>query len=420
MPIPKVLSLRMSGSSAPLSVWHRLWRQFPAGPRRRLLTSLGAAFAPRIDPTAPAATTGLAVVGELSRSSGLGEGARLMLRALDRLGIANWAIDVGPVLPAHVADFPSVRQLPPAGAALLLHVNPPLLPLVLMRLPRSLLRGRRIIGYWSWELPAAPDAWKAGVPFVHEVWTPSAFVADAVQPLLPNRVQVVAYPMALAPPAPSRMDRMAFGLPRDALVTLVSFNLASSFERKNPLAAIAAFRMAFGDRPDRMLVLKVGNPGHYPADFARLQQAVAGAANIRLETRVFPPADLHALTAVCDIVLSLHRSEGFGLGMAEGMLLGKPVIATGWSGNVQYMDRTSAALIGYRLMDSHDPRGLYSGSQWADPDVAEAAEQLRVLAENTDARATLGGRAREFASRQLSGDGLAIALRRIGLNAAAS
>ena len=88
----------------------------------------------------------------------------------------------------------------------------------------------------------------------------------------------------------------------------------------------------------------------------------------------------------------------------------KSVIATGWSGNKQYMDRTSDARVGYRLVDSHDPRGLYSGSVWAEPDVAEAAAQLRALAENSDARAALGGRARDFASDRLGGDGLAVAL----------
>ena len=111
-------------------------------------------------------------------------------------------------------------------------------------------------------------------------------------------------------------------------MVLVSFNLASSFERKNPIAAISAFRSAFGDRGDRILLMKIGNPTHAPDDFARIVDAVRGTSNIRLETRTFSSADLHALTNASDIVLSLHRSEGFGLVLAEAMLLRKPVIAT--------------------------------------------------------------------------------------------
>src|SRR5262249_24712853 len=159
----------------------------------------------------------------------------------------------------------------------------------------------------------------AGARCVHEVWVPSDFVAGAIEPLLPGRVRVVPLPLAVARPEPSALGRAAFGLPRDAVVVLVSFNLASSLERKNPLAAIAAFRAAFGDRRDRFLLMKVGNREHAPDDFSRIVEAVAGAPNIRLETRTLPTADHHALTAASDIVLSLHRSEGFGLVLAEAM-----------------------------------------------------------------------------------------------------
>ncbi|WP_241771258.1 glycosyltransferase, partial [Acidisphaera rubrifaciens] len=125
----------------------------------------------------------------------------------------------------------------------------------------------------------------------------------------------------------------------------MSFSLASSLARKNPLGAIAAHRAAFAGRPDRMLVLKVGNPGDFPDDFATLRAAAAEAGNVVLETRTLPAADAHAMTRAADIVLSLHRAEGFGLIPAEAMLLGRPVVATGWSGNLDFMDDASAALV---------------------------------------------------------------------------
>ena len=206
---------------------------------------------------------------------------------------------------------------------------------------------------------------------------------------MPGRVRVVLPPLGIVPPEPAALDRAAFGLPPDAVVILVSFNLASSFVRKNPLAAIAAFRAAFGERPDRLLVLKTGHVAHAPDDFARLA-AAAQAPNIRLETRVLPTADHHALMAASDIVLSLHRSEGFGLVPAEAMLLGKPVIATGWSGNMDFMDASNSVPIGYRLVPVADPRQVYQGGSWAEPDQAEAVAQLRRLADDAAARRALG------------------------------
>jgi glycosyltransferase involved in cell wall biosynthesis len=401
-----------SRTATALHPLHRLWRLFPAQERRRMLARATSVLAPRPDAVPPPALGGLAVAGELSRASGLGEVARLMLCGLKRLGVPSWALDVGTAVRGV-----GPALIPPRGAPLLLHVNAPFLPLALLRMSRAALRGRRVIGYWAWELPVVPADWRAGVPFVHEAWVLSSFTAGAVEPLLPGRVRVVTPPVAVAPPEPSALDRAAFGLPENAVVVLVSFSLASSLERKNPLQAIAAFRAAFGARADRVLVLKVGNPGDFPADFERLRAAVAEAPNIRLETRILPPRDSHALTRAADIVLSLHRSEGFGLIPAEAMLLGKPVIATGWSGNMDFMDNDSSALIGYRLVPARDPRGVFEapGAMWAEPHQQQAVAELTRLADDAEARAALGGRARQAATERLGPDSLAAALRSIGL-----
>jgi len=270
-----------------------------------------------------------------------------------------------------------------------------------------------------------PDTWRAGLSFVHEIWALSSFTADAFRAWLPpdavQPVRTVPIPLAVAPPAPAALDRAAFGLPGDAVVVLVSCNLASSLERKNPLGAIAAFKQAFGDRPDRVLLLKLANPEHHPADFATVREAVAGAANIRIDTRTLPAADSHALTACADLVLSLHRSEGFGLVPAEGMLLGRAVIATGWSGNMDFMDADSAALVGYRLVPARDPRGVFEapGAVWAEPDIAEAAAHLHRLADDPTERAALAERGRAMAYRCLGDAPLRQALRGIGFGLAA-
>lgn len=388
--------------------------------RRRIALAATSRMAPRISATPPADCSGIVVAGELSRASGLGESARLMLRTLERLGIACWPLDIGPLLPAHRADMPApaIRDIP-ADAALVLHVNAPMLPLTALRLPRGMTSERRVIGYWAWELPSVPPDWRLGARFVHEAWVPSRFTAAALEPLLPGRVRVVPHPVAVGGIAPAVLDRAAFGLPADAVVVLVAANLASSFERKNPLAAIAAFRAAFGERMDRVLVLRLGNPDHFPADFARVAAMVAGVPNLRLETRTLPPADALAFTAAADIVLSLHRSEGFGLVLAEAMMLGKPVVATGWSGNMDFMDASVAMPVPYRLIEARDPRGVYQapGAMWAEPDIEAAAAMLRRLADDPGLRAGIGKRGRAAAAR-LDGEGLRAAARSIGVAAA--
>ncbi|HKM63402.1 MAG TPA: glycosyltransferase family 4 protein, partial [Acidisphaera sp.] len=336
------------------------------------------------------------------------------LRGLEALGRRTWAIDTGTA----VQRGEAVEALDiPQGAPLLLHVNSPYLPLALMRLPRGMARGRRIIGYWAWELPTVPAAWRSGVPFVHEVWVLSHFTADAVWSMLSGRVRVVTPPVAAVPPRPAGMDRAAFGLPQDAVIVLSSFSLASSFARKNPVGTIRVFRAAFGDRSDRLLVLKVGNPNDFPADFARLREAAAGAANIQIETGTLAPEENHALTAACDIVLSLHRSEGFGLVPAEAMLLGRPVVATGWSGNMDFMDEDSAALVPAKLVPARDPRGVFEapGAVWAEPDEAVAVAHLRRLADDPAARADLGARGRAMAEARLGLDSLREAVESLGL-----
>ena len=328
-------------------------------------------LAPRPERVPPPVGAGMALLGEFSRPSGWGMGVRLVRSALDGMGVATVALD---------ADV-RAGALPPAGMPLLLHVNPPSLPLALLKQDRRLLRGRRVVGMWNWELPVAPAAWRVGLRFVHEVWVSSHFTAAAMAGLLPadGRIplRVVSYPLAVTPPIPAAMGREAFG-----------------------------------DRADRVLVLKVGHPDHFPADFEVLRGAVAGVGNIRLETRAMAQGEVHALTACADIVLSLHRSEGFGLVPAEAMLLGRPVVATGWSGNMDFMDADSTVLVPFRLVPARDPRGVLEapGAMWAEPDVGAAAEALRRLADDPEARRALGARGQAHARAALGAESLAAAM----------
>jgi glycosyltransferase involved in cell wall biosynthesis len=287
----------------------------------------------------------------------------------------------------------------------------------LLRLPRGALRGRRVVGYFAWELPTIAPNWRAGAACVHEIWVPSRFTAAALEDLAPGRVRIVPHAVAAHPPVPSRLGRADFSLPAEAFVVVTSFSLASSFVRKNPMAAVEAFRTAFGNRADRVMVLKVGHAEHWPEDLAQLRSAVAGADNIRVETRDFPAADNHALVACADCVLSLHRSEGFGLVPAEAMSLGRAVVATDWSGTTDFIDASCGMPIRYTLVPARDPRGVFEapGAVWAEADVADAARALRELAESPERCRDLGAAARLAVQAKLGTTPLAQALAGLGL-----
>jgi glycosyltransferase involved in cell wall biosynthesis len=380
----------------------------PAERRRAALGAAAGWLAPRADPQPPARSDGLSVAGELGQSTGMGQAARTMLAAAEFLGLARGGVNL------HVGKIPVGTA--PAGAALLLAVNAPSLPLMLARAPAALLRHRRVIGIWAWELPVVPPNWALGARYVHEAWVSSPFTAAALEPMFPGKIRVVPFPLALLnTPAPTAA-RAAFGLPEAAVVTVMVFALGSSFTRKNPLAGVAAFKRAFGGRKDQVLVVKFSGAAAFPREAARIM--AEAAPNIRFFGESWPPGQVSALLACADIVLSLHRSEGFGLVPAEAMLLGKPVVATGWSGNMAYMDGSSAALVGFHLVKVVDPTGVYArlpGALWAEPDAGHAAELLRQLGDDEAARRTLGEAGRAHAAKALNGDEMRQGLKENGI-----
>jgi glycosyltransferase involved in cell wall biosynthesis len=377
---------------------HAAWRLLPREFRRRALTRVAAGIARKPDATPPAHSRGVIVAGEFGLPSGLAQSAVIMHEVIEAAGLARGCMPIGLPTLVPVSTAPM-----PADAALLAVVNAPIFPLGLLRLPRRFISGRRVIGLWAWELPEVPKTWHDGARFVHEIWAPSAFTAAALEPLAPGRVRVVPLPLA-AVALPAEGSRASFGLPEDALIVLTVINLASSMARKNPLGAIAAFKAAFGASRDHLFVLKLSGTAAFPNDLREISEAIGDAANIRLMTETLPEPQLRGLIGCGDIVLSLHRSEGFGLVPATAMLMGRAVVATGWSGNLTFMNPDCSALVSHRLVAPVDERGTYevAGALWAEPDVEDAAARLRELAGDPAARARLA-QAGQAHARQVLG-----------------
>lgn len=382
------------------SALRRLWQRLPQGTRSQILFDVSRLLAPMPD-TSPRGGFPLGIAGLFSTASGIGEGARLAYASLESAGYSPTAFDLSPAFgQVELGEAPR-REVAPGAGSLIVHHNGPYLPHALWSLGRARVRGRRIVGYWAWELPRLPDGWHASFNYLHEIWVPSTFTRDSVAAATDKPVHVVPHP--LPPMAATPNMRGKLGLPADALIVLNVFHLGSAFSRKNPLAAVAAFRKAFGDRSDRVLAIKLIDNGAAGAR-RELDDAIAGASNIRLIEGMLPEADMAGLMSVADIVISLHRSEGFGLVPAQAMALGKPVIATAWSGNLDFMNTNNSALVSYSLIPVYDPEGAFdAGDQkWADANVDEAAEWLRKLAADADLRARMGSVAAKDVAAQLS------------------
>ena len=255
------------------------------------------------------------------------------------------------------------------------------------------------IAVWYWELSDIPKGMVDSIDLIHEIWAPTTFIADAIR----KHVSLPVVPMlpGVALPKFQAKTRTEMGLP-DGFLFLFTFDMNSRMPRKNPLGLIAAFRKAFAATENVHLVIKVSRIDKCPEHAQQLRQA-ATDSGVTLIEGTWPRADLLALLNCCDSYVSLHRSEGLGLGLAEAMLLGKPVIATNYSGNLDFMNATTARLVEYeetRIPEDVPP--YPKGFIWAEPSLDHAAEELRWVADHPIEAQEMGQRAAEYARRILA------------------
>ena len=361
-----------------MSPLRALWSRLPRGARREALFSLTALLAPRIDRPTPPPSQPLTVAGYFGATTGLGAATRRLAAGLREQGLEVVEADLtGPLRQGPPGPPPRV---PGGPGTLLVHVNGPMLPWALLSLGRRAVAGKRVIGVWNWELPEVPPDWNRGFAACHAIWVGTEFVAGACRRADGPPVRVVPYP--LPRPSPSTLGRQDFGLPEEAFVTLVVFDATSSLARKNPLGAIEAHARAFGDDSGHLLVIKTHGTNEAGPGWAQVAKAAAARPNVRVIDAALPRGDLWALMAASDALLSLHRAEGFGFAIAEMMELGRPVVATGWSGNTDFMQGPGCYPVDWRLVPARDPQETYDmpGTCWAEPDTEGAAAALRRIA----------------------------------------
>jgi glycosyltransferase involved in cell wall biosynthesis len=261
---------------------------------------------------------------------------------------------------------------------------------------------RFTIGYWVWELQEFPEAWCSAFQLVNEVWVPSTFILDSVTRV--SKLPVVRIPHPIDMPLPVPVDRSGFGLPKDRFLFLVMFDAHSMQDRKNPIGAIDAFLKAFGPEDSSVgLVIKAYNIAAFPEEKEKLVSKIEGRSNIYLLEDIMDKHRVNTLIHSTDAFISLHRSEGFGLVMAEAMYLGKPVMATHWSGNTDFMNAKNSCPVQYELVQIGKDVGPYKAHQiWAEPDLEHAAYSMRKLVLDHNWRKTIAAGGQQTVHQTLS------------------
>lgn len=335
---------------------------------------------------------GLNVVGYFSDETGVGEAARAVLQALHRQGF--------PVAYSTVRSY-TARKMDTSTLHLptghpydfnLLHVNADQVPVVYTELGPEFFSGKYNIGFWFWELAHFPEQWLDRFNYFNEIWVGNSFAQTTLAHVSPIPIVNAGLPIEVHPDP--EVTRQSLGLPEDRFLFLFVFDMLSIIERKNPFGLVEAYRRAFGPHfKDMTLVIKVTKLDEFPQYQKPLRQAVASVSGILLDGYL-DRRDLDGLFNVCDAYVSLHRSEGFGLTIAEAMCLGKPAIATAYSANMDFMTVANSYPVEYRLVELERDYGPYHrGEVWADPDIDHAAALMRHVFENRDEAAQKGARA---------------------------
>lgn len=338
---------------------------------------LGALFARRAGGRGTPSPPAVELAGYLDAAVGVGEAARRYVEAMRRVELPVLERDV-PLPgrdPARAETPPGAHRPAPGDVAFnLLCLNPEQMLPYLDSPEAPRLAGRTTIGIWSWEVDVVPPGWAAAAEAVAEVWTYSRFSARLIGDAIGAPVRAIPPPISeVARPAPAEPPR----LPRGFRVLLM-FDYLSTLERKNPLGALEAYRQAFAPDDGAVLVVKSLNGQHRPERRAQLTEAAHGRPDVVFIDQAMSGAERDALLGACDCCLSLHRSEGHGLPLAEAMAGGKPVIATGYGGNTEFMSERNSYLVRWRPTSVGEGVEHYpAAATWAEPDVAHAAVQLR-------------------------------------------
>jgi glycosyltransferase involved in cell wall biosynthesis len=321
------------------------------------------------------------VVGFFHSASGIGESARLCALQLKKMGVKVRCTSVEKMFGKPLEtewSFDDTVAADEIGCRII-HLNPPMMPPVAIKMGLRNFSRVYNIGYWAWELEKIPAEWVHAVRYVNAVFCPSEFTSQTIRKYTDKPVETVPHPVAVGPLRAGM--RAHLKLSDQAFVVSSLFSFGSALERKNPYAAVTAFAAAFGKTDDAWLILK-SNHGGNSGEKKQFLDFIKPYPQIRLIDDIWEKEEVLGLIKASDIYLSLHRSEGFGLPIAEAMLLGTPTVVTDWSGSRDFCNGSNSFPVSFTLIpvkSRHPEFAELDQVKWADPDSAAAAGMLKKI-----------------------------------------
>nr|MEA2799507.1 hypothetical protein [Phenylobacterium sp.] len=348
------------------------------------------------------------IVGYPFQPTGMAEHARSTFRAFQAVGVTPRLLDVADANrgfdPDLERDF-APHLVTTLGAGVnLFGVNGDEAERVIDKVGEAAFAGAYNIAYPAWELAGYPKDWAKVLNRFDEIWAPSAFVQHALQDAVSRPVHRMPLPVDLK--LSSFLGRRHFGIPEEAFVVLFFFDFASFADRKNPDAVLEAFERLAARRPDAGLHCVIKSRGGRDAHAAQAELEIRLAALGPRAQAIYGDLsdnEIKNLIRVSDVFVSLHRSEGFGRGMAEAMALGRPAVATGYSGNLDFMVPGTGLLVDYDLVPVAPgayPRG--EGQVWAEASPEHASRLIEQLLDDPAEARAMGRRARRFIGEHYS------------------
>lgn len=322
---------------------------------------------------------GVNLIGPVRAQMGLGQSSRLLANEIDNTTldytIKDYMPDAGVNCGDHSWDAKITDEL--KYGVNIMHIEPLDLAFAYEGLGHNTWEGHYNIGFWLWELEEFPKNWIKGIKLVDEIWTPSEFTSECIRKVTDKPVLTIPY--CVTAPVSDEYDRKYFDLPKDKFLFLAMYDTNSTMARKNPVGVIESFKKAFAPNDDSVgLVLKMNHPRQ--EDIAILKENLAGYNNVYLIDKTMAKVEVNSLIKCCDVFVSLHRAEGFGLVMAEAMLNGTTCIATNWSSNTEFMNEEVACMVDYTFTTLKKTQEPYKkGVRWADANTDTAAAFMKRL-----------------------------------------
>ncbi len=344
---------------------------------------------------------GINLIGSFRLETGLGQSVRLYAKQIEAAGIPLCCIDFSAIKNIKMpnTEYDSRLATEFKYSINIWHINMNEMIEAYRKFGRSVWDRRYNIAIWLWEMKTFPAEWTAANLRFDEIWSPSDFTARAIRAAVGDKVYTMPY--AIEAPTDDRYDREYFKLPGDKFLLLMLFDTNSLSERKNPEGVIKAYKKAYDINDKNVgIVIKINNASK--AERAKIKKELDGY-QVYFIDKILSRVEVDSLIKCVDVYVSLHRAEGFGLVIAEAMMVGTATIATNYSANTEFQTKENSCLVGYREVPVKKNVWAHKKAYtWAEPDIDEAAAYMKKLYEDNAYKQKIADNAKSYIKDKLS------------------